>query len=79
MDYLLIGLPGDFAVGGLLTFILFAIIILLIQMVILRWIFKINEQMNNQRAAVWFLMKIAEKQGVSAEEISQIMSAFQIK
>ncbi len=62
-----------------MVILIFAIIIILIQVVIIRWIFRIDEQINNQKATIWLLIKLCEKQGVSEEQLRNIMKVFKIK
>jgi hypothetical protein len=54
-------------------------IMLLVEFVILRWIFSVDRHLKNQRATIWFLMKIAEKQGLTKDEISGAINTFDIK
>ena len=46
------------------------------------WIIRIacraDEQVKNQKAAVWLLIKMCEKQGVQASEIENIREVFKI-
>jgi hypothetical protein len=44
-----------------------------------RWIFKIETQLNNQRATIWLLIKLLEKQGATPEEIQSLIKTFNIK
>ena len=60
------------------TIILFAGAFLL-GVLITRWIFSIDRQIKNQRAIIWLLKAIAEKQGVTKESISLAMQDFQVR
>ncbi len=56
-----------------------ALLAIYIQVLIIRWVFKIEQQLSNQRATVWLLMKLCEKQGVAPEEIMTIKASNNIK
>lgn len=56
-----------------------ALISFAIQFFLLRWIFRVDEKVSNQKATIWLLMKIAEKQGVTPEDIQAIKTSFNIK
>jgi hypothetical protein len=63
----------------LLTYGLFILFGLLIYVAIIRWVFRIDKIANCQMATVWLLIKIAERQGVSEEEIETIKKSYYIK
>lgn len=63
----------------LLTYGIFILIGIAIYVVLIRWIFRIDKMANSQMASVWLLIKMAERQGVSQEEIEKIKKAFYIK
>jgi hypothetical protein len=65
-------------VAFILVFFTFAIIIY-IQVQILRWIFKVDRHLLNQKAQIWLLIKLCENQGVPPEEIRAIMDINGIK
>jgi len=55
------------------------VIIIYVQVQILRWIFKVDRHLLNQKAQIWLLIKLCEKQGVPPEEIRTIMEINGIK
>ena len=63
----------------LLTTIIILVISILITVVILRWVFKIDEHIRNQQAIIWLLIKLSAKSGVEKEELDKIIKAFKIK
>jgi len=65
--------------AALLGLLFFAVIVIIIQVIIIRWVFRIDRQVSNQNAMVWLLIKLCEKQGVSPEDIHIIMSNNRIK
>jgi hypothetical protein len=62
-----------------LIYILVIILIIVIQIAIIRWIFKINRQVENQRAQIWLLMKLCEKNGVTEAELTGFKQSFHIE
>lgn len=60
-------------------FIFFVLLCIYIQVLLIRWVFKIQKQLANQRAMVWLLMKLCEKAGVSAEEVNAIATSNGVK
>ena len=68
---------ADSALFG--AFVLIIIAAIIIQVLIIRWVFRIDTQVNNQRATTWFLIKLCEKQGITKEEIDKIRKDFKIK
>lgn len=66
--------PTTFLVTGI-----FVALAIIIQVVIIRWVFKIDEQVSNQKAMIWLLIKMCEKHGVDLKELEQIRTTFKIK
>ena len=69
--------PSD-AAAYLIFGILFLVAVIIIQVAVVRWIFRINKQVDNQRAMIWILLKIAGQQGVPKEELDKIIEVFEI-
>ncbi|MBS1915714.1 MAG: hypothetical protein JST87_05515 [Bacteroidetes bacterium] len=69
------------AVAGasLLLMAIFVAIIIIIQVIIIRWIFKIDTQIKHQRAQIFILLRIWEKQGGTKEEVDNFLKSFSIK
>lgn len=60
--------------------IVFLVIVgIIIQVLLIRWVFRIDTQVNNQRAMLYILMKMAEKQGVTHEDIENWKQSFKVK
>lgn len=51
----------------------------LLGVLITRWIFSIDRQIKNQRAIIWLLKAIAEKQGVTKDSITLALQDFDVK
>ena len=61
-------------------FVLLAITLAVyLQVLLIRWVFKIERQLLNQRATVWLLIKLCERTGVDPEEIKTIMELNGVK
>jgi hypothetical protein len=56
-----------------------SIVIIAIIIIIIRSVFKIETQVKNQRATIYLLMKLWEKQGATEEETSDFKKIFRIK
>ena len=48
------------------------LLVLIIGYYFIRWVFNIKRQLWNQQATITLLLRIAEKQGVTGEDIVQI-------
>jgi hypothetical protein len=64
---------------SIIVILIFGLVAILIQVLIIRWIFKIDTQLNNQKAMIFLLIKLCEKQGVTADEIDKIARVFGVK
>jgi len=49
------------------------ILLIYLQVLLIRWALRINEQVDIQKAQVDLLAKLCEKQGVPVDEINSIM------
>lgn len=50
-----------------------AVLIIYLQVLLVRWALRINEQIRIQKAQLDMLVKLCEKQGVPVEELNVIM------
>jgi hypothetical protein len=71
-------LLSDSFEDNVIIYVILFIICLFITALITRWIFRIDEQVRNQRASLFLLTKLCEKQGVSKEEIKQWRKDFNV-
>lgn len=63
----------------IIVFLFFAMLAIIIQVLIIRWVFRIDTQVNNQNAMIFLLAKLCEKSNVSDDDIEIIMKHFKIK
>lgn len=49
---------------SLIALLIFAVIVFAIQVVILRWVFMIHLQVNNQKTMIFLLTKLCENKGI---------------
>ncbi len=52
--------------------------VILVQVMFIRWVFRINEQLNNQKAMIYFLINIAMQGGMPTEEVEKIKKWYKI-
>jgi len=57
-------------------YLLFAFLGILLSVIIVRWLFKINEMAAYQKSTMYLLKNIAEKSGVSKEIIQESLKPF---
>jgi Tfp pilus assembly protein PilN len=79
MNILQISSVAEMGVAFWLLILFIAVVGILIQVIIIRWIFRIDRQIENQRAQIWLLMKLCEKNGVTDAELSNFKQSFKIK
>lgn len=65
--------------GTLMVYLCIAIVVLFIYVIIIRWIFRIDRQIENQRAMIWLLMQLCEKNGLTQEQLENFKRSFKIK
>jgi hypothetical protein len=75
---LLLDLSSDIT-GNLVGIIILAIIVIVIQAAIIRWIFRIGTQINNQKTMISLLIKLCEKSGVTKDEVEIITKIYNFK
>lgn len=59
--------------------ILYIVIGVLIFASVVRWVFKIDRQLENQRATIWLLIFLCEKNGVGQEKIETLKKILKVK
>lgn len=65
--------------GDFIGIIIIAAIALCIQLVIVRWMWKVNIQTKQQRVILELLAKLCEKNGVAKDEIESLKFGHDIK
>ena len=65
--------------GYFIGILILTVLIIIIQVLIIRWVFRIDDQVNNQRAMIWLLMKQWEKSGATSEEVEKFKKTFSLK
>ena len=70
---------GFFSSFPNLIFSMVAVLVcIFIQAAILRWIFKINQQISNQQATIGLLINLCPKSGVDPKQIEELKAYFRI-
>ena len=72
-------MDSSLAPVSIIIIVVLALLAIYIQVLLIRWVFKIEHQLDNQRAMVWLLIKLCEKSAVAPEEIQAIIKSNSIK
>lgn len=54
------------------------VVLFLAQIYLIRWVFKVDQQVRNQKAIVWLLLNLCEKNGVRDEVLDEIKKVAQL-